>query len=69
MPFDRKKLIEIRYKRKLNPEQVSRGAGLDDVCVRRIESGETKQPYFSTIEKLASFLDVKMEDLCNDEFH
>lgn len=56
-------LALLRKKKEYSLEKVSKLADLSLNTVAKIESGKSTNPTFETLQKLASALDVKIDDL------
>ena len=61
--MDNTKLRGIREKKKLTQTQVAERAGISQQAYARIETGERTDPIFSTAERIADALGVKLDDL------
>ncbi len=62
-----KRVRRIRRSADLTQGQLAQRAGVNSGTLARLEQGGIQDPHFSTLEKLAGALDVKIEQLYNTE--
>lgn len=65
--FSRKRLTLARERRGLTGIQLSERSGITAITISRLESGQTKQPDDSTIERLADALDYPVSFFHKDD--
>jgi transcriptional regulator with XRE-family HTH domain len=53
----------LRYKKELSQEKLARLADISTVTLVKIESGAAKEPTITTVAKIASALNVPIDEL------
>lgn len=61
-----KAMRELRHKKGLSQEKLARLAEVSYNTIVNIEAGESKNPTFQTILRIAEALDVSLDDLANN---
>lgn len=54
-------LRELREKKKLSQAEVAERSGVEQTTVSQLELGKVRDPRISTLEKLATVYDVKLQ--------
>jgi transcriptional regulator with XRE-family HTH domain len=61
-----KKIRELRLKKGLSQEKLARLADVSFNTIVKIESGESKNPTFSTMAGIAKALDISLDELAKN---
>lgn len=59
-------LKKCRKRKGLSTLKLAREIGLDESVLRRIESGQTRDPQISNIVKICTYFDVSIDDFVHE---